>query len=85
MAWRHAHTYTSGATITLPSHLEVKTGDVVRISVVHGEQQTIDYIGGVDFTFTAPSTITVSGLELTSGDVVHIFNLSKTKPVNIRS
>jgi len=79
MAWHYTFTYASGSTVTLPDTYPLRAGDVLRLTIVHGSEQTIDYIGGVDFTFTAPSTVTVSSLPLSAGDSIHVFNLSRNQ------
>lgn len=78
MAWQHVETYSAGRTLTLPSNRVLRTDDVVRLVVLHGNQQTLDFIGGVDFLIRPPHEISWTDLPVRTGDTLVVFDYGST-------
>ncbi len=80
MAWQYSTTFSTGNGITLPPTCLLRAGDVVRLVVLHGNEQTLDFIAGVDFQIVPPDRLTWTDLPVRSGDTVVVFNYGSTAP-----
>ncbi len=78
MAWQYSTTFSTGNGITLPPTCLLRAGDVVRLVVLHGNEQTLDFIAGVDFQIVPPHEITWTDLPVQTGDTVVVFDYCST-------
>ena len=82
MAWQFATVAGAGQTrLTLPDSHRLSASDVLRLVILHGDQQTIDFIGGVDFFAEPPSTIRWTDLPVQAGDTLIVFNYGASQAV----
>lgn len=78
MAWQTQVTFESGREITLPSGYFVYAGDVVRVAVVHDDQQSHDFIVGQDFELVPKNGLLLSEeFPIEEDDVLMVWNYSR--------
>lgn len=75
LKWQRQITVTNLTAMTL-SNVTLASGDLLEIVIDHdGTQRTLTYHSGIDFEFTAPSTISLTQLPVALGDILIVKNL----------
>lgn len=79
LKWRREVTVTNTTSLTL-SGVTLQTGDVLELVIDHDDnQRTLTFFSGIDFAFTAPSTIALTNLPVAIGDDLIITNFGKSR------
>lgn len=77
MPWQYSTSFSAGSGLTLPLTHPIRAEDILRLVILHGNQQTLDYIRDVDFTLspeTNSNSIAWTDLPVVAGDTIVLFN-----------